>query len=93
MFSTIFALAIAWYCFRLASFFKGGIFHRPFRVFGPSFVLYSVGSFFDIFPELDVAPEWFHMIHLVFYAAFFAFVTYGFNIFYKVWRQMGMEIA
>lgn len=93
MFSTLFALAIAWYCFRLASFLKGGIFYGSFRMFGPAFLLYSIGSFFDIFPELGIGEEWFHMIHLIFYAASFTLVTYGFNLFYQAWKKMGIEIA
>jgi len=91
LFSTFFSLTIAWYGFRLTRFFRGGIFYGPFRFFGPAFLTYAFGSFIDAFPELNLGPEWFHMIHFISYSFFFASVTYSFRLFYKACERMCMR--
>lgn len=81
---------LAVYTYRLANFFKEGIFYKSYRFLPPAFTFYAIGSFVDVFPELNLAPQWFHAFHAAAYAIFFILITQSIYVFYKTWKEMGM---
>lgn len=89
--SVFFSTFLAVYTYRLAKFFKQGIFYRSYRLLWPAFTSYSIGSFVDVFPELNLAPQWVHAIHAAAYAIFFILMTLSIYFFYRTWLEMGMK--
>jgi hypothetical protein len=89
--SVFFSTFLAVYTYRLARFFKNGIFYRSYKLMWPAWVFYAVGSFVDVFPELDLAPSWFHIFHAVTYAIFFILISLSIYRFYNGWKEMGMK--
>ncbi len=89
--SVFFSTFLAVYTYRLAKFFKQGIFYKSYKYMWPAFTSYAIGSFVDVFPELDLAPQWFHAIHAITYAIFFVLITLSVYTFYQTWKKMGMK--
>jgi len=89
--SVFFSTFLAVYTYRLVKFFKQGIFYRSYRFLWPAFTFYAIGSFFDVFPELNLGPQWFHAIHATTYAVFFILMTLSIYTFYRTWSEMGMK--
>lgn len=89
--SVFFSTFLAVYTYRLARFFKDGIFYNAYKLVWPAFTIYAVGSFFDVFPEMKIGPQWFHGIHAISYAIFFILMTISTYRFYQNWKEMGMK--
>ncbi len=89
--SVFFSTFLAVYTFRLARFFKNGIFYRSYKLMWQAWVFYAVGSFLDVFPEMDLGPQWLHAIHALTYAIFFILISLSIYRFYDGWKQIGMK--
>ena len=89
--TVFFSTFLAIYTFRLARFFKQGLFYTSYRLLWPAFTSYAMGSFFDAIADLGLGPVWFHVIHAVGYGVFFILITLSVYKFYKAWLQMGMK--
>jgi len=85
----VFAVAIAIYTFRLSSFFKEGMLHKPFLLMVPAFVLYAIGAAVDLV-ALTGGPEEFHFGHFLSYFGFFVLMTCSIYLLYRAWRKVGM---
>lgn len=57
----------------------------------PAWIFYTFGSFVDIFPEMDLAPQWFHQIHALTYFMFFILISLSIYRFYQGWKEIGMK--
>jgi len=89
--SVFFSTFLAIYTFRLAKFFGKGIFYRSYKLMWPAWVFYAIGSFVDVFPELDLAPDDIHIIHATAYFIFFSMISLSIYRFYQGWKEMGMK--
>jgi len=89
--SVFFSTFLAVYTYRLARFFKDGIFYNAYKLVWPAFTFYAIGSFIDVFPELKIGPQWFHGIHAITYAVFFVLMTFSTYRFYQSWKELGMK--
>ncbi len=102
--AVFFSTFLAVFTFRLARFFKHGIFYSSYRLLWPAFSFYSIGSFFDFAAYLSLDPTWFqiitylnldimwlHITHALGHALFFVFITLSVYRFYRAWLEMGMK--
>lgn len=89
--SVFFSTFLAVYTYKLARFFRDGIFYRSYKLMWPAWVFYAFGSFVDVFPELNVGPQWIHTIHALSYGIFFILISLSIYRFYNGWKEIGLK--
>ncbi len=87
----IFSSFLTIYTFKLSRFFKNGIFYRSYQLMWPAWLLYTFGSFIDVFAELEIVPTWVHFSHYIIYLFFFILISLSIYRFYQGWKEMGMK--
>lgn len=84
------SLALATYSFRLFNkFFKGGIFDRPFRIFGFAALLYATTFALDVVLDvMELSTTESELLYYILNLSFVVILTYGVHTLYKGWAKL-----
>lgn len=82
--SVVLALGVAFFAIAIRNRFRGGLLWGPWRVIGPSPILFALGEMSRILEDVLGIPL-LNLFHLIFEVGFLIMLLYGFYLFYKVW--------
>lgn len=87
------SLALSIYSLRMFNkFFKGGIFGRPFRIFGLAALLYAITFAIDVVLDwMELSTTESEILYYVLNLSFVVFLTYGVHTLYKAWAKLEMR--
>jgi hypothetical protein len=85
------SLGLAYYCYRLLRFFKGGIFESPFEVLTLSGVVFAVAELAHILTVLLDGNGFLLSVHFVMEVFFIMLLLYSFRLFYKSWTRISRK--
>ncbi|MFQ6135293.1 MAG: hypothetical protein ACE5KU_05720, partial [Nitrososphaerales archaeon] len=86
IFTVVFALGVAFFALMVRNIFRGGLLWRPWRIIGPSPLLFAFAELNHITQEILGNLPILGYIHSIFETIFLIVLLYGFYLFYKVWR-------